>query len=116
MIIFEIALNDEPLCRAGVGPTGVVTTIVTWFGPKDEERARRPETLDLHVGGMPGAGSEHLKWFDGPLKVGDRVTITIVDGGDPEEPRQRKIVEQAEPPDPADGRNLRVLKRAGVDR
>jgi hypothetical protein len=57
MLCFEVSLNGERLCTAGVGEYGVLSTILTWVwsrteevgSPEREERKRKP---DLHVGGL----------------------------------------------------------------
>jgi hypothetical protein len=112
MVVFEVSLNGEPLCRAGVGESGVLTAIVTWFGPKEAERSSRPETLDFSVGGVASATFEHLDWVRRPLAVGDRITIEIAEGGDIEVPRKRKPMERHEPPDPSKPVELALVKGA----
>jgi hypothetical protein len=74
-------VNDEKLCRAGVGNHGVLDTIVTWVKLTGEaaEEARRSsapvEETRLHVGGL--SNRTHQRWVQRMLTLGDRVTVAV---------------------------------------
>lgn len=82
MIAFEISVNGEKLCTAGIGDKGVLSAIIN--GPK------RP---NLSVGGL--ANDEHLHWLEREagfgLKVGDEVTVRIVEADCVDEPVGRSV-------------------------
>src|SRR5262245_54264934 len=81
MRVFDVFVNDEKLCRAGVGVDGVLATSVTWVKLTGEaaEEARRSnapvEETRLHVGGL--SNDTHQRWVQRMLTVGDRVTVAI---------------------------------------
>jgi hypothetical protein len=83
---FIVSLNGEKLIKAGIGPNGVLSTIVTWVGG-----GRRPRGGDLlfSVGGLDSRSDEHVRWHTPELKVGDTVTVRIVESKkvDPENER-----------------------------
>jgi hypothetical protein len=77
MKAFVVRLNGKRLCTAGVGPHGVLTTIVNWVG------SGSPHTLEgdlfLHVGGLDSRTDEHVRYAAPKLNVGDTVTVKIVE-------------------------------------
>lgn len=80
MICFQVAVNGERLCTAGIGDDGVLNAIISWVGPDDKGcEAAASEAIDLHVGGL--ANDVHVRWLNGfhLLKVGDVVAVAIID-------------------------------------
>ncbi len=74
MRAFEVWVNGEKLCLAGIGDDGVLTTIV--------HLAARPGEggFFLQVGGLTGQTKEHVNWINQkPLTVGDNVQVKIVE-------------------------------------
>lgn len=75
MISFEVSVNGERLCRAGVGEYGVLSAIATWGrrqgppppGAEDwTDKEWTDETLELDVGGFHRKGPEAMaSTFDG---------------------------------------------------
>jgi hypothetical protein len=88
MVTFEIALNGNRICTAGITTPGVLSTILTWATPNREQ----PE-LRLHVGGLEN--HDHVRWTDLGLAVGDVLEIRVVEQSRRDEPAER----QAEDPD-----------------
>lgn len=78
MIAFEVWVNGEKKCTAGVGDEGVLTVIVNG-----------PDHPHLSVGGL--SGEEHLRWLKRGfmLKVGDEVTVRVVETEAVDEPVDR---------------------------
>lgn len=86
MICFRARLNGAAVATAGIPGRAVLTAIVTWV-----RRLKNPPTgteteekLDLHLGGLDSNGepwddARSLNWFNGPLKVGDRLILEILD-------------------------------------
>ena len=74
MLAFNVHLNNERLCTAGVGEDGVLTAILSWVKRKDED-----EQCDFEVAGLVSAPQEHLSWIQRHLKTGDRIRIDIVE-------------------------------------
>ncbi len=79
--VLDVYLNDQKLCRAGVGATGVLNAIVSWVKLEGEaaSTARRLdaplEQARLHVGGL--ARDTHCRWSEHDLTDGDRVTVQL---------------------------------------
>jgi hypothetical protein len=94
MRVFDVFVNDEKLCRAGVGDDGVLDTIVTWVKLTGEaaNEARRSNALveetTLHVGGL--SNHTHQRWLQRMLTVGDRVTVAVASAREADPPSHIK--------------------------
>jgi hypothetical protein len=95
MIAFEIQLNGEPFCTAGVEQTGVLTVIATWVRrtPLDSTSGELTETeheeeLSLNVGGRTHSdgANVNLKWIELALQVGDEICIKVARTSQVDEP------------------------------
>ena len=74
MRAYEVYLNGEKLCLAGIGDDGVLTAIVSWVTGQD-----RADQI-LEVGGLVGPTSENVSWTKRkPLRVGDQIQINLVE-------------------------------------
>ena len=107
MTVLDVFVNDRKLCRAGVGPDGVLTAILNWVkltGPAADtlHGLRQPgEETRLHVGGL--RKDTHLSWIERHLDIGDRVSIVVAKSGaaDPpirlrrRDPKQEKRMQRA---------------------
>ena len=78
MICFEVSRNGEHLCRAGISAEGIVHVTVTYADVKRSGRSRARE-IDLRVGALETATSEHLSWVTQDLVAGDRVEVKVVE-------------------------------------
>jgi hypothetical protein len=84
MIALKVAHNGEPVCVAGIGDLGVISSHVTWVHSLDYrtetegEPSERVE-LSLHVGGLHTPMEEHRTWDTPSIKVGDAVTVEIIE-------------------------------------
>lgn len=88
MIALRVTINEEPPITAGAEDLGVLNAIVGCGGilgsttyPYGEKETRM---LDCQVSGLtrrpPSIANEHLRWLQRwDLKVGDRVTVEIVE-------------------------------------
>lgn len=92
MRVFDVFVNDQKLCRAGVGNDGVLDTIVTWVkltgeAAKTARRSNAPvEQTTLHVGGL--SHHAHQRWVQRMLTVGDRVTVAVASARHADRPTQ----------------------------
>ena len=74
MRAFEVSVNGEKLCLAGIGVDGVLTTIVNWAGRQGEG------SFFLEVGGLISHTKEHVHWISQkPLSVGDNIQVKIIE-------------------------------------
>lgn len=102
MLCFDVFLNGKRLCRAAVGEAGVLTTIVSWAegaAAKPRRGAYGRDRLNLHVGGLYHPDEEtniHPRWVDRSLRLGDRVTIRIVEASRADRAPRRTITTAAQ--------------------
>lgn len=96
MTAFEVTLNGKLLCTAGL-ENGVVSTIIDWVNmnspgakPRGTKRATPKEFLSVTTGGLDTTTDEHLTWRRRNLKVGDSVSIRVVEVPKVDKPRERK--------------------------
>ena len=101
MIAFEISIDGERKCTAGIGELGVASVIATWVHRASREPSsgrilagQFEQALTLEVGGLthdPDGGSVQLRWLQQPLKLGQQVTLAIVEteAADPPWTRER---------------------------
>jgi hypothetical protein len=107
MIAFEIYLNDQKLCRAGIGDSGVLSAIVNWSAATMASGTRN-ESLFLNLGGLVNPEGKHVSWINQkPLAVGDKIQVNIVEADSVDEYQRR---------DPADDARLRQTKEDQVRR
>lgn len=81
MIAFEISVNGDQVCTAGVEDFGVLTAIVSWVRRRPE-KSRDGKTIEEELSAEVGSLNsldEHLTWLSQALKVGDSITIRVVD-------------------------------------
>ena len=86
MICFEIFVNGERLCLAGIEPGVLSANVTSWQGGSTTEF--EPVT-HLHVSGT-SYEKKRFDWTESGseqslLKVGDEVTIRIVEADRPDE-------------------------------
>lgn len=88
MKAFEVLINGESTCIAGVGDSGTATVIVTYVG------ASRRHDLFLSVGGFTPAKHEHLGWVPHrKLRTGDEILVRIIESQFSDEPMERHNVD-----------------------
>ena len=87
MICFEVFVNGQRKCVAGVAERGVLTTILSWV-KRDRHEADEGdwtegdvEEMRLSVGGLTrhGEDSLHLEWLKERLAIGDEIVVKLVD-------------------------------------
>lgn len=90
MVVFQVQINGQVVCTAGVGDLGVLTSILKWVRREPDNCPEgldigewSAEELDLSVGGTVGNGKHghhFLDWVrDRRLSVGDEIKIKIMD-------------------------------------
>jgi hypothetical protein len=84
-VCFAITVNDGPAVIAGDPMVNVLTTMLTHVRDRGE--------LELRAGGLVSRAdydNEHVDWLRQNLRVGDRVTIDVVDRAEASEPISRE--------------------------
>jgi hypothetical protein len=82
--VFEVFLNGERLCVAGIDGDGVLIAYLS------SARIKGSDDLDLDVGGLVSTTREHLKWARVGLNLGDEVRVRILESVSADEPEERK--------------------------
>jgi hypothetical protein len=72
MRAFEVHVNDQRACIAGIGNDGVLTAIVSWVS-KDSDPDR------LEIGALDSVSRQHVDWGTFILRIGDEVRIRLID-------------------------------------
>jgi len=86
MVGFEVVVNGEVIHRAAVEDHKACSTRVSWINQPTEDVAE--STASVGTSGMNAEGN-FLKWGEEKiLKVGDEVTIRIVDLEEFDEPQE----------------------------
>jgi len=90
MIAFEVYLNGEKLCTAGIGELGVLTAMLNWthvrkIGTKEIP----PEDLEVSVTGMDSSTGEFPKWLRRAVALGDEIRIKIIRTARVDDPVER---------------------------
>ncbi len=101
MIAFEVFLNGNKVCRAGVGDLGVLTTVLSWVrregrNTETREPGNIEEELTLNVGGLISSKNEHVRWSKSKLTVGDEVHVRVVSVESVDPPSDRRTEDSAE--------------------
>lgn len=88
MIAFDIFVNDEKVCTAGVDSDfGMLTSILSWAKrdlgrlPAEVRSEVSGEELKMVISGQKSLGGndfENLQWKDHTLQPGDEIRIAIV--------------------------------------
>jgi hypothetical protein len=100
MICLEILINGSPLCTAGLGVPGSVKAFIAWIlRHSQEDLSGTPgtsdESLGIEVSGNIWQPEELVRWPHAQLKVGDEITIRLVERQSADEPIDRRRVDAA---------------------
>lgn len=85
MRAFEVYLNGERLCLAGIGDDGVLNAMVDCIAKPPDQG------LELTVGGLISATREHVEWTNRHIAVGDQILVKIVDADRVDQPSKRHM-------------------------
>ena len=97
MIAFEVWLNGEKLCLAGLDDEGTLFHSLIYSRHKNRGRAQaKDRELHLRVSGL--VNEEHIYWCDPMLtvEVGDELAVKIVEVESADEPAHRHRSESRE--------------------
>ena len=100
MKCFEVTINGEKVCTAGVGDDGVLVSTVQFVKRSnpdetaDSQNNEVSETLNIRVGGIANrdAGEmQHLEWLQRDLSVGDEIVIRIIEASSCDDPAGKEV-------------------------
>jgi hypothetical protein len=88
MIAFEVHLNGEKLCTAGLGDVGVISAILSWRGnqPYKDRTMAATAAIEFSVRGLTSPAGEHVRWADPKVQVGDEIRIRVINSDRPDAP------------------------------
>jgi hypothetical protein len=84
MIGFAITKNGRRIRTVGVGPDGVLSLNVMWMGRPNES-----DWLWLDISGLDSRTEENVRWRAPKLKIGDTISIEIVETSTVDPPTTR---------------------------
>jgi len=96
MICFEVTINGEKICTAGVGDAGVLSSLLTFAKKRasaDKQGDGSRSNITLRVGGMADIDdetNEHLEWFVRQVNVGDEIFIRIIERAESDPPPSKE--------------------------
>ena len=87
----EIRINGKRRCIIGVGPSGVLSSIVRWVNIPVDGKSGRNE-FGVSAGGLivEEKKQTHCMWLNEMLTLGDEVTVKLVETNKPDRPKSKK--------------------------
>jgi hypothetical protein len=101
---FEISINGQKVCTAGIEDFGVLSTTITRVkrNPNQADPAKLKnstleefleELTEVNVTGLDsndsaGEHGKHVSWLRQPLKAGDEVLIRVLPPGESDAPKE----------------------------
>jgi len=99
MIAFEVSIDGQKKCIAGVADIGVASVIASWVrrasrDPSSGETipGQFEEELTLQVGGLehdPDGAPVHVSWLRESLRPGQQITLGVVESEEADLPQTR---------------------------
>ena len=90
MLAFEIHINGQRKCTAGIRGPCVLTAGLTWILREPKSRLGKRKELLLGVGGLASGSDEDLEWLSRDMQPGDEVTIRIIEAAKVDKPKKRR--------------------------
>jgi len=102
MKCFEVTINGQKVCTAGIGDDGVLTSILSLVAKTQTASELTPgsgnespsESLNLRVSGLATSAvgvNEAVEWLHRDLEVGDEIVIRIIEAPDCDEPTSKEV-------------------------
>ena len=91
MLAYEVFLNGDRLCVSGIEGDGVMNAMLSYG------KGKRVDHLHLTVGGLANITEETLQWVCADLKLGDEITINVIDAASVDEPLTRERAPELDP-------------------
>ena len=89
MLAFEICINGNNRCTAGISGPCVLTACLSWILREPKSRRGKRKELKLGVGGLVSHSDEDLEWLSRDVQPGDEVTIRIIEAANVDKPKKR---------------------------
>jgi hypothetical protein len=115
MLAFEVLIDNQRMCVAGMDDWSVMSVIVSAVRERDGDTPR-PGELDVTVGGLSeedsNGVSHHARWGRVKLAIGSQVTINIVDNDQTDPPIKRYRSDREVQEDPFTEEEIEEMERA----
>jgi hypothetical protein len=119
-LAFEVSLNGERLCVAGLPDARVLVTALSWSSPRQPTRFKKGTVLEglyFHVGALTESKSgarAHPNWVAHPkLKVGDEISVRVVGVAVADPPAREQLLSREEAREQEYKSYLRLKRRFG---
>jgi hypothetical protein len=119
-LAFEVSLNGERLCIAGLPDARVLSTALSWSSSSQPIRLKKGTVLEqlyLHVGALTESRSgatAHPNWVaHSKLKVGDTFSVRIIGTADADPPVREQRLSPEEAREEEYKLYLRLKRRVG---
>ena len=93
MLAFELFVDDERICLAGMEDWAVMSVILSAVRPRADREPPRHGELEVTAGGLSEDDSNgvahHARWARVKLAVGSKVTVNVVETDQPDPPTRR---------------------------
>jgi hypothetical protein len=94
MISFQVQINGQTVCTAGVGDFGVLTAILSFVRNRqqDQSASGSESVAGLQIGGLISGSTgldENVNWGQHKVTVGDEIRIFVKDIMSVDEPQER---------------------------
>src|SRR5438477_3437849 len=93
MVVFEVSVNGKRAFAIGAGEFGALAATLSWDRIQTDPGPIY-EGIRLSGVGQEPNGGRYLHWPDEMLKVGDEITVQIVDSAECDEPAERLTLEE----------------------
>lgn len=90
MLAYEVYINGQKKCTAGISGPCVLTACLSWVLREPSERKLKRKELNLGVGGLVSRSDEFLEWLQRDMQPGDEVTIRIIETAKVDKPKKRR--------------------------
>jgi len=72
---FQVCINDEKICRAGFENKNSIVTCILDSVRRENDDA---EELNLYIGGLNSDTHQSVRWLNGKLEEGDKVSFEVI--------------------------------------
>jgi hypothetical protein len=94
MVGFEISVNGHHIRTISVGEFGMLTADVMWARIQ-QQKGTIHEEFRVMPSGLEGRLGDSVRWPDALLKIGDSVTVRIVEIDAPADPPTQRTSREA---------------------
>ena len=94
MKCFEVTINGQKVCTAGIGDYGVLNSVLSFIGSKESSDQTPSESLELTISGVATStvgATDAVEWLQRDLVVGDEILIRIIEASECDQPASKEV-------------------------